>query len=97
MAKVKNKWLDEMPAKTIKGNDTSGAGDPKDLTVSEVLALLGSAPIASTVYILPVVETPSTIVREAVDGEDLAVLATLPELVYDYNSDGILDVVGEIL
>jgi len=83
MAKVKNKWLDEMPAKTIKGNDTSGAGDPKDLTVSEVLALLGPAP---TSYALPLVETPSTITRSPVD-------ATIPELIYELDSDGDLDLV----
>lgn len=38
---VDNTKLDDMPAFTLKGNDTGATADPKDLTVSEVKDLLG--------------------------------------------------------
>jgi hypothetical protein len=37
---VDNAHLTDMPANTIKGNDTGSAGDPKDLTTAEVKVLL---------------------------------------------------------
>lgn len=41
MAQINNKFLTQMPALTIKGNDTGVASNPKDLTVSQVTAMLG--------------------------------------------------------
>jgi hypothetical protein len=38
---VSNPYLAQMPAMTLKGNDTSGAANAADLTASQVLALLG--------------------------------------------------------
>jgi len=47
---VTNDKLAQMPSLTIKGNDTGGAADPKDLTASEVRTLLGlgSAAVLNT-------------------------------------------------
>lgn len=39
---VDNTILDDMPLLTIKGNDTGGTANPKDLTVAEVNAMLGA-------------------------------------------------------
>ena len=50
--------------------------------------------IDNNLVCLPVIETPSTIVRESLSGEDLSLLASMPELVYEY-TDGVLDIVGE--
>jgi hypothetical protein len=41
---VSNTKLANMPSLTIKGNDTGGVADPKDLTAEEVRVLLGTAP-----------------------------------------------------
>jgi len=89
MSKIKNKWLANMPANTMKGNDTSGTAVPKDLTVAEIVAMLGTTITGSDMYSFPVVETPSTIVRT---GDDLGE----PELVYELDSDGDLDVVSTL-
>jgi hypothetical protein len=40
---VSNAKLADMPANTFKGRATAGAGDPEDLTVEQVNALLGTA------------------------------------------------------
>jgi hypothetical protein len=40
---VLNTKLADMPTLTLKGNDTGATADPKDLTVAEVLAMLGIA------------------------------------------------------
>ena len=45
---VDNTKLANMPTLTIKGNNTGGAADPIDLTVSDVNALLGTAPALLT-------------------------------------------------
>jgi hypothetical protein len=45
---VSNAKAADMPANTIKGNDTGGAADPKDLTAAEALALIGAAPAVHT-------------------------------------------------
>ena len=39
---IANSQLAQMPTKTLKGNDTGGTADADDLTVAEVLAMLGA-------------------------------------------------------
>ena len=88
MPKLTNNWLANMPTNTIKGNDTGGSAVPKDLTGQEVIDLLGISVIEPAQLIaVPIVELPSTIVRDPVD-------ATIPELLYEYDSAGDLDVVS---
>jgi len=52
---VTNLILDDMPTLTMKGNDTGGTANPKDLTVAEVNAMLGGgggAPTAAEYVVL---------------------------------------------
>ncbi len=59
MAKVANKWLDDMPTNTLKGNDTGSAGVPKDLTVSEARSLLNISASETHFYARIVTEIQS--------------------------------------
>lgn len=40
MSSILNRWLEKMPAKTIKGNNSDAESYPEDLTVSELLQML---------------------------------------------------------
>lgn len=40
MSRISNRWLEKMPAKTIKGNNSDVESHPGDLTVSELLQML---------------------------------------------------------
>ena len=54
MAKIKNQWLESVPANTLKGNDTTTQNSVKDLTPTEVINMLNvviEAPIDGNSYI----------------------------------------------
>ena len=90
MARIQNKWLAEAPAETIKGNDQASAGIVKDLTVSQVLAMLGISGSSDNLQAIPVVETPAVYqvhIESAVD---------YPEIVCEYDESGDLDIVATL-
>lgn len=41
MSGITNRWFDNAPAETVKGNDASSEAQVKDLTVSELINLIG--------------------------------------------------------
>lgn len=41
MSRISNKWLEQMPAMTVKGNNSGTIDDVKDLSVSELLNMIG--------------------------------------------------------
>lgn len=43
---INNQHLSQMPANTIKGNNLSSPATPSDLTVAQVVALLGLPSVA---------------------------------------------------
>ena len=47
---VTNAYLAPMATLTIKGNNTGGSANPQDLTGSQVLSLIGAAPLASPAF-----------------------------------------------
>jgi len=56
-----NSYLANMPASTIKGNNSGSSGTPVDLTVAQTMSLLGAAPLASPAFTgTPTAPTPST-------------------------------------
>jgi hypothetical protein len=56
---VTNAYLAPMATLTIKGNNTSGSANPQDLTGSQVLSLIGAAPLASPAFTgTPTAPTP---------------------------------------
>ena len=60
-AGVTNSYLGTMASNTIKGNNTGGTASPSDLTTSEVMTMLGAAPLASPTFTgTPAAPTPST-------------------------------------
>lgn len=70
MSKITNKFLAQVPAHTLKGNNTGSTANVTDLTVSQVLAMLGLTAAnlayspADPSYWGP---TPPTTVAEALD------------------------------
>ena len=87
MSKIKNNWLANAPAETLKGNDQASAGTVKDLTISQVLTMLGISGASSNVQAIPVVETPAEYQVHAESG------IAFPEIVCEYDADGDLDIV----
>jgi len=54
MSKIKNQWLETVPANTLKGNNDNIQNNVKDLTVSEIINMLNvitDAPIDDNLYI----------------------------------------------
>jgi len=62
MSRIKNKWLDDAPAKTIKGNDASTVGQIKDLTGAQAIALLGAGNIIEALPDADPVNVPKYVV-----------------------------------
>lgn len=80
---VSNPKLSDMPANTLKGNDTGISADPKDLTASEVRALLNVADGANaythpnhTGDVTSVGDGTTTIANDVVSNAKLANMAT---------------------
>jgi len=90
MSRIHNNWLANAPAETLKGNDQASAGIVKDLTISQVLTMLGISGASSNVQAIPVVETPAEYQVHVESGIDF------PEIVYDYDADGDLDIVVDL-
>ena len=61
-----------------------------DTSAVDIPTLIDSGLVAS-----PVVDSPSSIVREASSSDDIELLESLPELTYEYDNNGELDIVVE--
>ena len=58
---ITNDYLAAAPTNTLKGNIAGGASSPTDLTVNQVMALLGAAPLNSPNFTgIPTAPTPNT-------------------------------------
>jgi hypothetical protein len=49
MSKIKNIWLEDVPSKTLKGNNSLDTGAVQDLSASEVFAMLGLSDLLADV------------------------------------------------
>ncbi len=85
MTKVSNNWLSPVPGETLKGNNSTSTGQPKDLTKTEILNMLDISS-STQIWCGPVVETPSNTLYADVE---------LPEMVFEYNQYNRLDSVFE--
>jgi hypothetical protein len=47
---IDNTYLYQMPTLTLKGNNTGSTAQPTDLTVAQVMTMLGAAPLASPTF-----------------------------------------------
>lgn len=63
MSGISNRWLEQVPTKTLKGNDLESSGVVKDLTVSEIRTMLG---ITATVYGIRWDQSTDTMVKGVV-------------------------------
>jgi trimeric autotransporter adhesin len=58
---ITNTYLAQMSGNTLKGNNTSGSAQPTDLSVSQVMTMLGAAPLNSPNFTgTPTAPTPSS-------------------------------------
>ena len=80
---ITNSYLANMPANTIKGNNTGSSTNPTDLTVAQTMTLLGAASLDSPTFTgTPRAPTPAT----SDSGTTLATTAFVKSLNYAFNS-----------